>query len=106
MVSVVSSGTGERLHRRHAEPCRYRELRADPERRKLLVRIQEARREDDPTLPQGVWEKKLKAADWRAVIGREYHAWDREHVVIDTAGRRIEDCVAAVMTALGDGAAR
>lgn len=48
----------------------------------------------------------LVLPDWHAVIGREYHAWDREHVVIDTAGRRIEDCVAAVMTALGDGAAR
>jgi len=48
----------------------------------------------------------LVLPDWRAVIGREYHAWHREHVVIDTAGRRIEDCVAAVMTALGDGAAR
>ena len=46
----------------------------------------------------------LVLPDWHAVIGREYHAWDREHVVIDTAGRRIEDCVAAVMTALGDGA--
>lgn len=48
----------------------------------------------------------LVLPDWHAVIGREYHAWDREHVVIDTAGRRIEDCVAAVMTALGDGAPR
>jgi len=30
-------------------------------------RIQEARREDDPTLPQGVWERTLKKADWKSV---------------------------------------
>lgn len=30
-------------------------------------RIQDARREDDDTLPQGVWQKKAKRADWRAV---------------------------------------
>jgi type VI secretion system protein ImpA len=29
--------------------------------------IQEARREDDPRLPQGVWQTKLKQADWAAV---------------------------------------
>lgn len=30
-------------------------------------RIQDARREDDETLPQGVWQKKAKRADWKAV---------------------------------------
>jgi len=30
-------------------------------------RVREARREDDPTLPQGVWVAKLKAADWKGV---------------------------------------
>lgn len=29
--------------------------------------IQEARREDDPGLPQGVWERELKKADWPKV---------------------------------------
>ncbi|MBC8462198.1 MAG: type VI secretion system protein TssA [Deltaproteobacteria bacterium] len=29
--------------------------------------IQEARREDDPNLPQGIWEAPLKKADWRTV---------------------------------------
>lgn len=30
-------------------------------------RIREARREDDPSLAQGVWERALKQADWSAV---------------------------------------
>ena len=30
-------------------------------------RIREARRADDPNLPQGVWETDVKRADWRAV---------------------------------------
>jgi type VI secretion system protein ImpA len=29
--------------------------------------VQEARREDDPSLPQGVWQTKLKQADWPTV---------------------------------------
>ncbi len=29
--------------------------------------IQEARREDDPSLPQGVWKTSLKKADWKEV---------------------------------------
>ncbi len=31
---------------------------------------------------------------WQEVISREYHAWDRKHLTIDTAGRSVEDCVA------------
>lgn len=30
--------------------------------------IKEARRMDDPTLPQGVWESELKKADWNLVV--------------------------------------
>lgn len=30
--------------------------------------IREARRQDDPSLPQGVWQSSLKRADWDAVI--------------------------------------
>ena len=29
--------------------------------------VQKARREDDPSLPQGVWQTKLKQADWPTV---------------------------------------
>ncbi|MGK4008198.1 type VI secretion system protein TssA [Sorangium sp. So ce1036] len=31
-------------------------------------RVREARREDDPTLPQGVWVTRLKTADWKLVV--------------------------------------
>ena len=30
----------------------------------VCAAIREARREDDPGLPQGVWERELKRADW------------------------------------------
>ena len=30
-------------------------------------RIQEARQEDDPSLPQGIWQRQLKRADWDVV---------------------------------------
>ena len=29
--------------------------------------IKGARREDDPNLPQGIWQTKLKKADWKEV---------------------------------------
>src|ERR1700735_4347483 len=32
-------------------------------------RIQEARQEDDPSLPQGIWQRQLKRADWDEVAG-------------------------------------
>src|SRR3546814_13310896 len=34
----------------------------------VFDKIREARRSDDPDLPQGDWEHELKAANWRAVI--------------------------------------
>jgi predicted kinase len=38
----------------------------------------------------------LDLPTWDDVAGREYHAWDREHVAIDTAGRTVEECVGMV----------
>jgi predicted kinase len=38
--------------------------------------------------------------DWQAVIGRDYHPWDRDHLTIDTAGRSIAACVELVLEAL------
>ena len=37
---------------------------------------------------------------WDAVRAREYDAWDRPRVVIDTAGRDVAACVAAVLERL------
>jgi len=37
---------------------------------------------------------------WREVIDRDYHAWDREHVTIDTAGRSVEACVELIRAIL------
>jgi predicted kinase len=37
---------------------------------------------------------------WRDVIDRDYRAWDREHVTIDTAGRSVETCVELIRSAL------
>ncbi len=39
--------------------------------------------------------------DWQAVIARDYHAWDRDRLTIDTAGRSVEACIDLVLTALG-----
>ena len=38
--------------------------------------------------------------DWPAVSGRDYHRWDQDRLVIDTAGRSVESCVEAVLKAL------
>lgn len=38
--------------------------------------------------------------DWQAVIGRDYHAWDRDHVTIETAGRSVATCVELIRAAL------
>lgn len=47
------------LHPFGKDPCGLALLH-DP----VCAAIREARREDDPGLPQGVWERELKRADW------------------------------------------
>jgi len=42
----------------------------------------------------------LPALTWQDVVDREYHAWPREHLVIDTAHRTVEQCVALLRAAL------
>ena len=42
----------------------------------------------------------LVLPDWQAVIGRDYHRWDRNHLVIDTAGRSVASCIELVLAAL------
>ncbi|EHJ48428.1 kinase [Solidesulfovibrio carbinoliphilus subsp. oakridgensis] len=47
----------------------------------------------------------LVLPDWQAVIGRDYHPWDRRHLTIDTAGRSVAACVALLLGAVRETAA-
>jgi len=42
----------------------------------------------------------LRLPTWEEVISREYHAWDREHFVIDTATRTVEQSVEMIRSML------
>jgi hypothetical protein len=42
----------------------------------------------------------LKLPDWNAVLARDYHPWDRDHVTIDTVHQSIDACVDAAMGAI------
>jgi predicted kinase len=43
---------------------------------------------------------RLRLPTWKEVISREYDRWDREHLVIDTAGRTVEHIVKILREAL------
>jgi predicted kinase len=42
----------------------------------------------------------LVGPTWQDVIARDYLAWDREHIVIDTSARTVEQSVALIKAAL------
>ena len=42
----------------------------------------------------------LPALTWQDVLEREYQPWQRDHLVIDTAGRTVEQCVSRLRAAL------
>ena len=42
----------------------------------------------------------LEPPDWRAVVNREYHSWDRERLVVDTASRAVDDAVDLIVAEL------
>ncbi|HET8549028.1 MAG TPA: AAA family ATPase [Bryobacteraceae bacterium] len=42
----------------------------------------------------------LELPTWEEVVNREYHPWDREHVVIDTAEQTVEQNVSAIWSLL------
>jgi predicted kinase len=44
----------------------------------------------------------LRLPTWDEVVGREYHPWNRERVVVDTAVRRVEENVALLMSEVDD----
>ena len=37
---------------------------------------------------------------WAEVVARDYRPWDREHIVIDTAGEPVEQIVGRLLAAL------
>ncbi|RVX43106.1 putative kinase [Nonomuraea polychroma] len=39
--------------------------------------------------------------DWQQIIDRDYEPWDRERIVIDTAGQAPEDSLGVLLRALG-----
>jgi predicted kinase len=41
-----------------------------------------------------------KQPTWQEVVTREYHPWGRNHIVIDTSGKTVEQSVDAVRVAL------
>lgn len=45
----------------------------------------------------------LPALTWQDVLTRDYQPWQREHLVIDTAGRSVEQCVTLLRAALPTG---
>jgi predicted kinase len=45
----------------------------------------------------------LRLPTWEEVVSREYHPWDREHLVIDTAGRTMEQNVDVLREVLRGG---
>ena len=56
--------------------------------------------EHDHRIEPRIADPGLILPDWNAVIGRDYHPWDRDHVKVDTAGRSIAACVELVLAAL------
>jgi predicted kinase len=42
----------------------------------------------------------LTLPTWQDVIDRDYHGWDRERIVIDTAGRSVTECINLIQTVL------
>jgi predicted kinase len=44
----------------------------------------------------------LRPPTWEDVVNRLYEPWDAEHIVIDTAGQTLEQCLAALLKALRD----
>ncbi|MFZ1916695.1 MAG: AAA family ATPase [Terriglobales bacterium] len=42
----------------------------------------------------------LRLPTWEEVISREYHAWDREHFVVDTATQTVEQSVEMIRSML------
>ena len=42
----------------------------------------------------------LRLPSWQDVLDRQYRSWDRDHIVIDTAGKSVNQCVDELLSAL------
>ena len=42
----------------------------------------------------------LRVPTWSDVVKREYEPWDRPHIVVDTAARSIDECLAVLARAM------
>lgn len=42
----------------------------------------------------------LRLPTWREVVAREAEPWTREHIVVDTAGRGVEECVEELIASI------
>jgi len=42
----------------------------------------------------------LVLPNWEAIVGRDFHPWDRDHLTIDTSHRTLEQCVEKTLAAL------
>jgi len=75
-------------HRAHARAVEVEVICSDPQLHRQRV---ETRSVDIRGLSLPTWEK---------VISREYEPWQREHIVIDTAGRSVAESVEELRMAL------
>jgi predicted kinase len=42
----------------------------------------------------------LVLPNWEAVTGRDYHPWDRDHVIVDTTEHNVTECVELIRAAI------
>ena len=56
----------------------------------VIEQIRTARREDDPTLPQGEWQTTIKKADWRKVIELASGVIEKQSKDLQVAGWLME----------------
>jgi predicted kinase len=50
--------------------------------------------------------KGLRHPSWQSVIRREYQGWTRDHMIVDTAQRSVEECVRMIHFRLAERAAQ
>jgi len=75
-------------HRAQVDAVEVEVTCSDPEEHRHRVETRSAQ-------PPG-----LKLPSWQEVVEREYHAWDRPHLVVDTAGVSVAENVRRILKAL------